>query len=173
MRSFCTHIFSAKNISTLDFRHTRRLNESLSNDFIKLTMLWTTGPRILNLHLATSTMVGNDLMNYILFKSTSVVSGLWSDVGRADNLALMINNMHGTIKVEFSYQVRLTHYFLHFLCTILDQTPQQMLRIKSCYKNVYRCDQNIFLGQDKKKRVSRFLIIPNLNSQTLSVGWLL
>ena len=37
-------IFSAKNISTLDFRHTRRLNESLTNDFVKLTMLWTTGP---------------------------------------------------------------------------------------------------------------------------------
>ena len=38
------HIFSAKNISTLDFRRTRRLNESLTNDFVKLTMLWTTGP---------------------------------------------------------------------------------------------------------------------------------
>ena len=36
--------FSAKNISTLDFRRTRRLNESLTNDFVKLTMLWTTGP---------------------------------------------------------------------------------------------------------------------------------
>ena len=48
MRSFCSakapHIFSAKNISTLDFRPTRRLNESLTNDFVKLTMLWTTGP---------------------------------------------------------------------------------------------------------------------------------
>ena len=42
------HIFSAKNISTLDFRRTRRLNESLTNDFIKLPMLWTTGPRILD-----------------------------------------------------------------------------------------------------------------------------
>ena len=38
--------FSAKNISTLDFRRTRRLNESLTNDFVKLTMLWTTGPRM-------------------------------------------------------------------------------------------------------------------------------
>ena len=46
MRSF--YIFSAKNISTLDFRHTRRLNESLTNDFVKLTMLWTTGPRMAN-----------------------------------------------------------------------------------------------------------------------------
>ena len=50
MRSFCSakapHIFSAKNISTLDFRRTRRLNESLTNDFVKLTMLWTTGPRV-------------------------------------------------------------------------------------------------------------------------------
>ena len=48
MRSFCNakapHIFSAKNISTLDFRRTRRLNESLTNDFVKLTMLWTSGP---------------------------------------------------------------------------------------------------------------------------------
>ena len=44
MRSFCTakapHIFLAKNISTLDFRRTRRLNESLTNDFVKLMMLW-------------------------------------------------------------------------------------------------------------------------------------
>ena len=40
--------FSAKNISTLDFRRTRRLNESLTNDFVKLTMLWTTGPRCPN-----------------------------------------------------------------------------------------------------------------------------
>ena len=50
MRSFCNakppHIFSAKNISTLDFRRTRRLNESLTNDFVKLMMLWTTGPRM-------------------------------------------------------------------------------------------------------------------------------
>ena len=37
-------VFSAKNISRLDFRRTRRLNESLTNDFVKLTMLWTTGP---------------------------------------------------------------------------------------------------------------------------------
>ena len=42
------HIFSAKNISTPDFRRTRRLNESLTNDFVKLTMLWTTGPRCLS-----------------------------------------------------------------------------------------------------------------------------
>ena len=57
MRSFSSakapHIFSAKNISTLDFRRTRKLNESLTNDFVKLTMLWTTGPRssIVNSHL--------------------------------------------------------------------------------------------------------------------------
>ena len=57
MRSFCSakapHIFSAKNISTLDFRRTRRLNESLTDDFIKLTMFWTTGPWwLLNLNTA-------------------------------------------------------------------------------------------------------------------------
>ena len=58
MRSFCSakapHIFSAKNISTLDFRRTRRLNESLINDFVKLTMLWTTGPRLLQKKIVTS-----------------------------------------------------------------------------------------------------------------------
>ena len=39
-------IFSAKNISTLDFRCTRRLNETSTKDFVKLTTLWTTGPRL-------------------------------------------------------------------------------------------------------------------------------
>ena len=38
-------IFCRKNISTLEFRRTRRLNESLTNYFVKLTRLWTTGPR--------------------------------------------------------------------------------------------------------------------------------
>ena len=55
MGSFCSakapHIFSAKNISTLDFRRTRRLNESLTNDFVKLTMLWTTGPRMFTVRM--------------------------------------------------------------------------------------------------------------------------
>ena len=50
----CYNIFSAKNISTLDFRHTRRLNESLTNDFVKLTMLWTTGPSFLAADLEIS-----------------------------------------------------------------------------------------------------------------------
>ena len=31
--------FSAKNINALDFMYTRRLNESLTNDLVKLTML--------------------------------------------------------------------------------------------------------------------------------------
>ena len=43
-------MWGAKNISTLDFRRTRRLNESLTNDFVKPTMLWTTGPWCLNIH---------------------------------------------------------------------------------------------------------------------------
>ena len=36
--------FSAKNINTIDFVSTVRVNKSLINDFDKLMMLWPTGP---------------------------------------------------------------------------------------------------------------------------------
>ena len=41
MRSFSSPlILSAKNISTLHIMYTRRLYKSLTNDFVKLMMLW-------------------------------------------------------------------------------------------------------------------------------------
>ena len=45
MKNFCSssHFFSKK-MSLLDFMR-RRINESLTNDFVTLTMLWTGGPR--------------------------------------------------------------------------------------------------------------------------------
>ena len=48
--SFCsakaTHIFSAKNIRILCIESARTVNEMTLNELVKLTTLWTTGPRI-------------------------------------------------------------------------------------------------------------------------------
>ena len=38
------HNFSAKNIAAIDFVNTDRLNKSSINDFVELSILWTTGP---------------------------------------------------------------------------------------------------------------------------------
>ena len=50
--SFCsakaTHIFSAKNIRILYIEVSKTVNEMTLNELVKLTMLWTTGPRILH-----------------------------------------------------------------------------------------------------------------------------
>ena len=47
--SFCsakaTHIFSAKNIRILCIESAKTVNEMTLNELVKLTMLWTTGPR--------------------------------------------------------------------------------------------------------------------------------
>ena len=43
-----THIFSAKNTCELDIVLTRTVNILTTNKLIKLTMLWTTGPRMAN-----------------------------------------------------------------------------------------------------------------------------
>ena len=49
--SFCsakaTRIFSAKNIRTLCIESTKTVNEMTLNELVKLTTLWTTGPRTL------------------------------------------------------------------------------------------------------------------------------
>ena len=47
-----THIFSAKNICESDIVLTRTVNILTTNKLVKLTMLWTTGPRCLfiNIH---------------------------------------------------------------------------------------------------------------------------
>ena len=48
--SFCsakaTHIFSAKNIKILYIESAKTVNEMTLNELVKLTTLWTTGPRI-------------------------------------------------------------------------------------------------------------------------------
>ena len=53
--SFCiakaTHIFSAKNIRILYIESAKTVNEMTLNELVKLTMLWTTGPRMPILHL--------------------------------------------------------------------------------------------------------------------------
>ena len=58
--SFCiakaTHIFSAKNIRILCIESARTVNERTFNELVKLTMLWTTGPRLLK--------VANKLNNF-------------------------------------------------------------------------------------------------------------
>ena len=41
------HIFSAKNIRILCIESTKTVNEMTLNEFVKLTTLWTTGPRII------------------------------------------------------------------------------------------------------------------------------
>ena len=45
--SFCsaTHIFSAKNIRILYIESAKTVNEMTLNELVKLTTLWTTGPR--------------------------------------------------------------------------------------------------------------------------------
>ena len=43
-----THIFSAKNIRILYIESSKTVNEMTLNELIKLTMLWTTGPSIIN-----------------------------------------------------------------------------------------------------------------------------
>ena len=44
-----THIFSAKNIRILCIESAKTVNEMTLNELVKLTMLWTTGPSVLNL----------------------------------------------------------------------------------------------------------------------------
>ena len=40
-----THIFSAKNIRILYIESVKTVNEMTLNELVKLTTLWTTGPR--------------------------------------------------------------------------------------------------------------------------------
>ena len=53
--SFCsakaTHIFSAKNIIILYIESAKTVKEMTLNELVKLTMQWTTGPRVLSVRL--------------------------------------------------------------------------------------------------------------------------
>ena len=42
-----THIFSAKNIRILYIESAKTVNEMTLNELVKLTTLWTTGPKFL------------------------------------------------------------------------------------------------------------------------------
>ena len=42
-----THIFSAKNVRILCIESAKTVNKMTLNELVKLTMLWTTGPRLL------------------------------------------------------------------------------------------------------------------------------
>ena len=57
--SFCsakaTHIFSAKNIRILYTEFAKTVNEMILTKLVKLTMLWTTGPRYLKKLIRPST----------------------------------------------------------------------------------------------------------------------
>ena len=71
--SFCsakaTHIFSAKNIRILYIECAKTVNEMTLNELVKLTRLWTTGPRIFVV-LSTNTYIWN---RYILTLSILAV----------------------------------------------------------------------------------------------------
>ena len=46
-----THIFSAKNIRILCIESAKTVNEMTLNELVKLTTLWTTGPRVLSVNI--------------------------------------------------------------------------------------------------------------------------
>ena len=45
--AFAVHIFSAKNIRILYIESAKTVNEMTLNELVKLTKLWTTGPRLM------------------------------------------------------------------------------------------------------------------------------
>ena len=51
-----THIFSAKNIRIVYIESTKIVNEMTLNELVKLTTLWTTGPRMLSAALINGTL---------------------------------------------------------------------------------------------------------------------
>ena len=71
--SFCstkaTHIFSAKNIRILYIESAKTVNEMTLNKLIKLTTLWTTGPR---------TFYGNSL-SYLSWIKSNLLTAWWID----------------------------------------------------------------------------------------------
>ena len=48
VQKLATHIFSAKNIRILYIESAKTVNEMTLNELVKLTTLWTTGPRYIN-----------------------------------------------------------------------------------------------------------------------------
>ena len=70
--SFCsakaTHIFSAKNFRILYIESAKTVNEMTLNELVKLTTLWTTGPRLPDqgLHMAGQSLSRNTTYAYAL-----------------------------------------------------------------------------------------------------------
>ena len=96
MSSFCnakaTHIFSAKNIKIMYIESAKTVNEMTLNELVKLTTLWTTGPRFIpaNTGSRTGARVVKHLTNkkkgnsylciwifFFLFESCSVWKPSW------------------------------------------------------------------------------------------------
>ena len=65
-----THIFFSKNTCELDIVLTRTVNILTTNEFVKLTMLWTFGPRTLKTYCVSS-------VNLILSRLNKTVSVLY------------------------------------------------------------------------------------------------
>ena len=71
--SFCsakaTHIFSAKTIRILYIESAKTVNEMTLNELVKLTTLWTTGPRIITLSSSFTLVLCNnsEYQNNVLF----------------------------------------------------------------------------------------------------------
>ena len=70
LSSFCsakaTHIFSAKNIRILCIESTKTVNEMTLNELVKLTTLWTTGPRTLE-YMVVAAILNAVSQNFFLF----------------------------------------------------------------------------------------------------------
>ena len=66
--SFCsakaTHIFSAKNIRILYIESAKTVNEMTLNELVKLTTLWTTGPRCIKSPKLHELLIGQYGMIY-------------------------------------------------------------------------------------------------------------
>ena len=80
-----THIFSAKNIRILYILSAKTVNEMTLNELVKLTTLWTNGPRSrkspLNLETVFPNMTEIFLLGHIIWIHLSVYAGLGGSAG--------------------------------------------------------------------------------------------
>ena len=98
--SFCsakaTHIFSAKNFRILYIESTKTVNEMTLNELVKLTTLWTTGPRKLgavdSYHKVMAVQVG---LKEVLWKPLYVQSKVY--VGPENSMNF--THLYSAIKV--------------------------------------------------------------------------
>ena len=142
--SFCsakaTHIFSTKNIRILYIESAKTVNEMTLNELVKLTMLWTTGPRLIWALVVWICCRNPFLMTWLKYWYKD-----W--VAHSSHTALKMSTLMFTTLWLIQQMIKYWHFSYFYQITGYN-ISYKLSPVETFYM---KC-QNLLFGKNKKKK---------------------